>query len=122
MLREALLSEYQIEITDVIPLYKVPSYPNWHEVDYILSTVDIHGELPKPYLLIHPILRASDHIAIEELGIPRKELLSNFFHFSERLNFLASDDQEKSWTSWLSSWVTRKLKNRYNLTNQLNML
>ena len=95
MLREALLSEYQIEITDVIPLYKVPSYPNWHEVDYILSTVDIHGELPKPYLLIHPILRASDHIAIEELGIPRKELLSNFFHFSERLNFLASDDQKK---------------------------
>ena len=95
MLREALLSEYQIEITDVIPLYKVPSYPNWHEVDYVLSTVDIHGELPKPYLLIHPILRASDHIAIEELGIPRKELLSNFFHFSERLNFLASDDQKK---------------------------
>lgn len=95
MLREALLSEYQVEITDVIPIYKVPFYTNWYNIDYVLSTVSIHGKLPKPYLLIHPLLKASDYIAIENLGIPRKEHLSNLYHFREQLDFLSPDDKAK---------------------------
>ena len=95
MLRETLLSEYQVNITDTIPIYKVPSYPYWRDVDYVLSTTNIHGKLPKPYLLVNPILKTSDYVAIEELGIPRKKLLADFYQIEKQLDFLSLEDKEK---------------------------
>jgi activator of the mannose operon (transcriptional antiterminator) len=95
MLKETLLSEYQVHIVDTIPIYKVASYPYWSDIDFILSTANIHGKLPKPYLLVHPILKTSDYMAIEKLGIPRKKLLSNYYRIGEKLNFLSSSDKAK---------------------------
>lgn len=39
MLKESLLSEYQIHIIDTIPLYKISTYPDWTVIDYVFSTI-----------------------------------------------------------------------------------
>lgn len=88
MLKEALLSEYQIHILDTIPIYKLSSYPDWAGIDYVLSTIRFHNSLPKPCIVVNPILQPEDKAAIEGLGIPRKTILSGYYSIEEKLGFL----------------------------------
>ncbi|MFR2691124.1 MAG: hypothetical protein ACLTBV_07600 [Enterocloster bolteae] len=70
MLKESLLSEYQIHIVDTLPIYKLSSYPDWAAIDYVLSTIRINNSLPKPCLTVNPILQSEDRAAMDRLGIP----------------------------------------------------
>lgn len=88
MLKESLLSEYQIHILDTIPIYKLSAYPDWAGIDYVLSTIRLHSSLPKPYLVLNPILQPEDRAAIERLGIPRKTILPGYYSIEEKLGFL----------------------------------
>lgn len=88
MLKESLLSEYQIHILDTIPIYKVSSYPDWAGIDYVLSTIPMNNRLPKPCLVVNAILQPEDKAAIERAGIPRKTILSGFYSIEEKLGFL----------------------------------
>lgn len=88
MLKESLLSEYQIHIMDTIPLYKISSYPDWAMIDYVFSTVELNNKLPKPCIMVNPILRPEDRAAIEGLGISRKTILSSYYAIEEKLGFL----------------------------------
>lgn len=88
MLKESLLSEYQIHIMDTMPIYKLSSYPDWTSIDYVLSTIRINNSLPKPCLTVNPILQPEDRAAMERLGIPRKSLLSSYYSLEEKLGFL----------------------------------
>lgn len=88
MLKESLLSEYQIHIVDTLPIYKLSSYPDWASVDYVLSTIRINNSLPRPCLTVNPILQPEDRSAMDRLGIPRKSLLSSFYSIEEKLGFL----------------------------------
>ena len=88
MLKESLLSEYQIHIVDTLPIYKLSSYPDWAAIDYVLSTIRINNSLPKPCLTVNPILQSEDRAAMDRLGIPRKSLLSSYYSIEEKLGFL----------------------------------
>lgn len=88
MLKEALLSEYQIHIMDTLPIYKLSSYPDWAAIDYVLSTIKVNNSLPKPCITVSPILQQEDRAAIEGLGIPRKAILSSYYSIEEKLGFL----------------------------------
>ena len=88
MLKESLLSEYQIHIMDTIPIYKLSAYPDWAGIDYVLSTIRLNNSLPKPCIVVNPILRPEDKAAIEQLDIPRKTILSGFYSIEEKLGFL----------------------------------
>lgn len=88
MLKESLLSEYQIHIIDTIPLYKVPAFPDWTVIDYVFSTIQLNVKLPKPCILVNPILQAEDRAKIEKLDIPRKTILSSYYAIEEKLGFL----------------------------------
>ena len=88
MLKESLLSEYQIHILDTIPIYKVSSYPDWASIDYVLSTIKLNNSLPRPCLVVNPILQPEDRAAIDRLGVPRKTILSSYYAIEEKLGFL----------------------------------
>lgn len=88
MLKESLLSEYQIHIIDTIPLYKISSYPDWAGIDYVLTTVKLNNKLPKPCILVNPILQREDRAELDGLGIPRKMILSSYYSIEEKLTFL----------------------------------
>ena len=88
MLKESLLSEYQIHIIDTIPLYKISTYPDWTVIDYVFSTIRLNVKLPKPCILVNPILQAEDRAEIEKLDIPRKTILSSYYAIEEKLGFL----------------------------------
>lgn len=95
MLRETLTSEYQVHVVDTIPVYRIPSYVGWSLVDCVLSTTEIHANLPKPAVLVNPILKAEDYSKIESLGIARKRILSNVYAIEDKLDFLNSQDKAK---------------------------
>lgn len=88
MLKESLLSEYQIHIIDTIPLYKISTYPDWTVIDYVFSTIRLNVKLPKPWILVNPILQPEDRAEIEKLEIPRKTILSSYYAIEEKLGFL----------------------------------
>ena len=88
MLKESLLSEYQIHIKDTIPLYKISSYPDWAGIDFVFSTIPFNNSLPKPCIVVNPILQAKDREAIEGLGVATKTILSSYYAIEERLTFL----------------------------------
>ncbi|MEG0688895.1 MAG: PTS sugar transporter subunit IIA [Hungatella sp.] len=95
MLKESLLSEYQIHIMDTIPLYRISAYPDWEGIDYVFSTTPVNYSLPRPCIVVNPILRAEDRIAIEHLLIPRKTILSSYYAIEERLTFLDSETRAR---------------------------
>ncbi len=88
MLKESLLSEYQIHIIDTIPLYKISTYPDWTVIDYVVSTIRLNVKLPTPCILVNPILQAEDRAEIEKLDIPRKTSLYSYYAIEEKLGFL----------------------------------
>lgn len=95
MLKESLLSEYQIHIIDTIPLYKISTYPDWTVIDYVFSTIRLNVKLPKPCILVNPILQAEDRAEIEKLDIPRKTILSSYYAIEEKLGFLDEKTRER---------------------------
>lgn len=95
MLKESLLSEYQLHIIDTIPLYKITSYPDWAAIDYVLTTVKLNNKLPKPCILLNPILQLEDRAALDKLGIPRKMILSSYYSIEEKLTFLDEANRKR---------------------------
>lgn len=95
MLKEALLSEYQIHILDTIPIYKLSAYPDWAGIDYVFSTIKLNNSLPKPCIVVNPILQPEDKANIERLEIPRKTILSGFYSIEEKLGFLDRDTRTR---------------------------
>ncbi|MCC8027576.1 MAG: PTS sugar transporter subunit IIA [Clostridium sp.] len=95
VVKDALLSEYQIYVKECIPAYKVKSYKKWREVDIVVSTVQVDIPVEKPYAHIHVILGREDYVKLDSLGLRRKSVLTNFFAIQRRLDFLDNSDKEK---------------------------
>lgn len=95
MLKESLLNEYQIDIVDIIPVYKLTSYSNWNNVDYIISTTKLNNSSIKKYVIVNPILSNDDYASIDRLGIERKSTVLNYNSINEKLNFLKEKDRRK---------------------------
>lgn len=95
MLKETLLSEYQIHILDTLPIYRLSAFRDWTSVDLVLSTILIGQTLPKPCLVVNPLLQPEDRSAIEHMGIMKKTILSSYYSIEEKLGFLDPPTREK---------------------------
>lgn len=95
MLKESLLNEYQIDIVDTIPVYKLTNYNNWDNVDYIISTTKLNNSYMKEYIIVNPLLSSDDYASIGKLGIERKSTILNYYSINEKLNFLKEKDRER---------------------------
>jgi len=95
LVKETLISEFQVEIIDTIPSYKLQSYKNWKTIDYVITTMDIQIECPKKVVQIQPIFTNEDYKKIESLGLLRKSILANFYSINAQLEFLRKEDKYK---------------------------
>lgn len=95
MLKETLLSEYQIKIVDTLPVYRLVSDPDWMSIDYVIATTKLNNDLPKPSVVVNPIPTPADYAAIEQMGISRKKILSNYFAIEQKLCFLQENDRKR---------------------------
>lgn len=95
LVKETLVSEFQVEIIDTIPSYKLQSYQNWKNIDYVITTMDIQIECPKKVVQIQPIFTNDDYKKIESLGLLRKSILSSYYSINAQLDFLKKEDKQK---------------------------
>lgn len=95
ILKDTLINDYQINIVDSIPSYKLQDYKDWENIDFIVTTSKIVLDLPKTIIEINPFLQENDYLKLEEKGIKRKNVLTNYISIKKRLDFLEEDAQKR---------------------------
>ena len=91
MLKETLLTEYQVEIVDTIPKYKISSYQNFDNIDLVVTTTKL--DVGIDYLKVNPILTELDDRCLINAGIARRTPLSNYYSINKSLDFLTDEDR-----------------------------
>ena len=76
ILEESLKENYEIDIVDIIPYYLADDLiPGYKEVDFILSTIEIHRQFEVSYgipiIKINPIIQDEDFERLAEYGIEK---------------------------------------------------
>ena len=76
ILEESLKENYEIDIVDIIPYYLSDDLiPGYKEVDFILSTIEIHRQFEVSYgipiIKINPIMQDEDFEKLAEYGIEK---------------------------------------------------
>lgn len=95
LVQETLQSEFQLEIIDTIPSYKLQSYQNWEQIDVVLSVMNIEIDCKVPIVFLHPFLNEEDYKKMNKAGIQRKKLLPNLFGIYSRLDFLEEPTRKR---------------------------
>lgn len=93
MLKETLLSDFQVKVIDTIPSYKLSTYSMLEDVDFIISTLPLKNTYMKKNVVVSPMLNEHDYKKLKELGLKKKEVKINYYTLSDRLHFL--DDEQK---------------------------
>ncbi|NPC91866.1 PTS transporter subunit EIIA [Bacillus sp. WMMC1349] len=94
MLKESLINEFQLQVTEVLPLYRLSNYQQWDHVDLVITTTELDKmPIKKPIVVVTPILTDQDIRNIIEAGIPRKKVLTHYFSINRNLEFL--NDQNR---------------------------
>lgn len=91
MLKETLLTEYQVEIIDTIPKYKISSYQKFDNIDLVITTTKL--DVGIDYLKVNPILTELDDRCLINAGIARRTPLSNYYSINKSLDFLTDEDR-----------------------------
>ena len=78
ILEESLKENYEIDIVDIIPYYLADDLiPGYKEVDFILSTIEIHRQFEVSYgipiIKINPIMQDEDFERLAEYGIEKNK-------------------------------------------------
>lgn len=78
ILEESLKENYEIDIVDIIPYYLADDLiPGYKEVDFILSTIEIHRQFEVSYgipiIKINPIMQEEDFGRLAEYGIEKNK-------------------------------------------------
>ena len=78
ILEESLKENYEIDIVDIIPYYLADDLiPGYKEVDFILSTIEIHRQFEVSYgipiIKINPIMQEEDFERLAEYGIEKNK-------------------------------------------------
>ncbi len=78
ILEESLKENYEIDIVDIIPYYLADDLiPGYKEVDFILSTIEIHRQFEVSYgipiIKINPIMQDEDFERLSEYGIEKNK-------------------------------------------------
>lgn len=95
ILAEKIADNYEINIIDTIPYYLLDDY-NYKNIDLVISTVEINKKIPKPCILINPLLEEGDLKKLENQGIIRKKnkiMLSNLLKVTGK--YIKNDYQSK---------------------------
>ena len=76
ILEESLKEYYELDIVDIIPYYLADDLiPGYKEVDFILSTIEIHRQFEVSYgipiIKINPIMQDEDFEKLAEYGIEK---------------------------------------------------
>lgn len=87
MLKDSLVNDYQINIVESIPSYKLQDYKDWESIDFIITTSKIVIDLPKTIIEINPFLQEEDYLKFEEKGIKRKNVLTNYMSIKKGWTF-----------------------------------
>lgn len=95
MLKETLVNEFQITIVDIIPTYKISSYQNWNEIDYVITTTPIELLNDIKVICVNPILSNQDFNRLRNMGILRKNFLTQYQSINRNLDFLTDDQRLK---------------------------
>ena len=108
LLKDEIERYYNIQITDVIPLYKFMDSETF-PVDLIISTIDIQGiKSDVPFVRVNPILNDSDKKKLENLGI--RKLSINKIPAREIVNIA-----EKCAQAFDKEKMYRLLKNEFEM-------
>ena len=78
ILEESLKEYYELDIVDIIPYYLADDLiPGYKEVDFILSTIEIHRQFEVSYgipiIKINPIMQEEDFERLTEYGIEKNK-------------------------------------------------
>ena len=78
ILEESLKENYELDIVDIIPYYLADDLiPGYKEVDFILSTIEIHRQFEVSYgipiIKINPIMQDEDFERLAEYGIEKNK-------------------------------------------------
>ena len=78
ILEESLKENYELDIVDVIPYYLADDLiPAYKEVDFILSTIEIHRQFEVSYgipiIKINPVMQKEDFEKLTEYGIEKNK-------------------------------------------------
>ena len=78
ILEESLKENYDLDIVDIIPYYLADDLiPGYKEVDFILSTIEIHRQFEVSYgipiIKINPIMQDEDFERLAEYGIEKNK-------------------------------------------------
>jgi len=78
ILEESLKENYELDIVDVIPYYLADDLiPAYKEVDFILSTIEIHRQFEVSYgipiIKINPVMQKEDFEKLVEYGIEKNK-------------------------------------------------
>lgn len=95
MIKDKLNSIYQIHYVDTIPMYMLKEFCQWDQVDLIITTSKIKFHLSKPIVDIYPVLEEADFIRLENAGLQKKNILTNYFSINKRLDFLDQWTKQK---------------------------
>lgn len=93
VVKDALISGFQIDIVDSIPMYKLSDYDNWKNIDLIVSTIKISQSVPVPAVQVKVILDEEDYQKLKNLGVQKKKSLTNLLAIERQLNFLSNEDK-----------------------------
>lgn len=95
LLKDTLRSGYQVQVIDSIPAYHMEHYDKWDQIDLVVSTSKLSLPAKKPLVVVNPIFTQADHSQLEEAGIRKKNVLTNYIAIEKRLSFLPPNDKEK---------------------------
>lgn len=95
MLKETLISEFQVTVVDIIPYYKLSSFVDIDDIDYIISTLPLKDNFQSKNIVVNPLFTPQDYAKLELVGIEKKKLNINYSHFSSKLDFLNESEKKK---------------------------
>ncbi|MGI6109015.1 MAG: BglG family transcription antiterminator [Eubacteriaceae bacterium] len=96
IVQDTLRNEYQIEISDCIPAYKIANYNKWDTADIVITTAKVELPVNKPCAYVHAVFTPEDHLKLDQLGLMRKNILSDYLAIERRLDYLSPEDRLKT--------------------------
>lgn len=95
LIKDTLRSKFQVHIKESISVYQIANYTDWDDVDVVITTVRTELPVKKKMVRVNVIFTEEDYKKLHDVGIRRKNALTNFLGIEKRLDFLEKKDREK---------------------------
>lgn len=95
IVKDQLISEFQVYVREHISAYMLPKYDKWNEIDVVISTVNLEVPVKKPVAQVNVIFKKEDYIKLDLLGLRRRSTLMDYFSIEKKLGFLEEKDRNR---------------------------